>query len=203
MSSVSVWGQFSTDGSPLASWLYTSEQYSCILSISLIKKNLILFWGIFLQFQASSDALPCQIHFFCMLVNHGPSQQSSNIYKPWKWGVTARYYTSHAKTMLPTRKSVPRSGRQSGHTKTSWSSERDANWSGMDRISVHRVWPKPFSKAQWKGEEDKTDGRRGGKTTLGNGQDWSSQGLRGRWRTEKNGEGWLWSHLWCQNDPCS
>ena len=27
-SSVSVWGQFSTDGSPLALWLYSSEQYS-------------------------------------------------------------------------------------------------------------------------------------------------------------------------------
>ena len=46
----------------------------------------------------------------CMLVNHGPSQQSSKEeYKPWKWGATARYYTSHTKTMLPTRKSVPNS----------------------------------------------------------------------------------------------
>ena len=27
-SSVSVWGQFNTDGSPLALWLYNSEQYS-------------------------------------------------------------------------------------------------------------------------------------------------------------------------------
>ena len=43
----------------------------------------------------------------CILVNHGPSQQSSNEeYKPWKWGATARYYTSHTKTMLPMRKSV-------------------------------------------------------------------------------------------------
>ena len=31
----------------------------------------------------------------------------------------ARYYTSHTKTMLPTRKSVPRSSRQLDHTKTS------------------------------------------------------------------------------------
>ena len=29
----------------------------------------------------------------CMLVNHGPSQQSSEEeYKPWKWGAAARYY---------------------------------------------------------------------------------------------------------------
>ena len=64
----------------------------------------------------------------CMLVNHGPSQQSSKEeYKPWKWGATARYYTSHTKTMLPMRKSVPRSSRQSDHTKTSWPSLRDTN----------------------------------------------------------------------------
>ena len=45
----------------------------------------------------------------CMLVNHWPSQQSSKEeYTPWKWGVTARYYASHTKTMLPTWKSVPR-----------------------------------------------------------------------------------------------
>ena len=49
----------------------------------------------------------------CMLVNHGPSQQSSKEEcKPCKWGATARYYTPHTKTMLPTRKSVPRSSRQ-------------------------------------------------------------------------------------------
>ena len=34
----------------------------------------------------------------CMLVNHGPSQQSSKEeYKPWKWGATTRYYTSDTK----------------------------------------------------------------------------------------------------------
>ena len=36
-------------------------------------------------------------------------------YKPWKEGATARYYASHTKIMLPTRKSVPRSSRQSDH----------------------------------------------------------------------------------------
>ena len=35
-------------------------------------------------------------------------------YQPWKWGDTARYYASHTKTTLPTRKSVPRSSRQYG-----------------------------------------------------------------------------------------
>ena len=61
---------------------------------------------------------------FCMLVNHGPSQQSSKEeYKPRKWGATATYHASHIKTMLPTKKSVPRSSsnrttrRPPGHRK--------------------------------------------------------------------------------------
>ena len=59
----------------------------------------------------------------CMLLNHGPSQQSSKEeYNPGKWGATARYYTSHTKTMLPMRKSVPRSSGQLDHTETSWRS---------------------------------------------------------------------------------
>ena len=37
-------------------------------------------------------------------------------------GATARYYTSHTKTMLPTRKSSPRSCRQLDHMETSWPS---------------------------------------------------------------------------------
>ena len=47
----------------------------------------------------------------------------------------------------------------------------------------------------------RADKRRGGKTTWGNGQDWSSQSPRRQWKTEKNGGNWLWSHLLCPNDP--
>ena len=60
---------------------------------------------------------------FLYAVNHGSTQQSSKEeYTPWKWGATARYYTSHTKTMLSTRKSVSRSSRQLDHTKTCWRS---------------------------------------------------------------------------------
>ena len=41
--------------------------------------------------------------------------------------------------------------------------------------SIHHVWPKPFCKVQWKGEE-KSDRNRAWKT-LGNGQGWSSHGV--------------------------
>ena len=43
--------------------------------------------------------------------------------------------------------------------------------------------------------------KRGGKTTSGNGQAWSSASPRGQWRTGKNGENWFQNHLWCPNDP--
>ena len=42
--------------------------------------------------------------------------------------------------------------------------------------------------AQSKGEEDKADRGRGGKTTSGNGQAWSSASPRGQWRTGENGK---------------
>ena len=54
----------------------------------------------------------------------------------------------------------------------------------MDMSAVHQIWPKPSCKAQWKEEEDKADGRRGGKTTSGNEQAWSSASPRGQCRTE-------------------
>ena len=63
--------------------------------------------------------------------------------KPWKWGAAGRYYTSHTKAMLPTRKSVPRSSCQSDHTKTCSPSERDTNLSCIDMSPVHvscSVW---------------------------------------------------------------
>ena len=68
---------------------------------------------------------------------------------------------------------------------------------------VLQVWPKPSCKAQWKGEEDKADRGRGGKTTSGNGQAWSSAGPRGQWRTRENGENCLQNYLWCPSDPRS
>ena len=55
---------------------------------------------------------------------------------------------------------------------------------------VHQVWPKPSCKPQWKGEEDKADRGRGGKTTSGNGQAWSSavpEGSGEQGKMEKTG----------------
>ena len=59
------------------------------------------------------------------------------------------------------------------------------NCRDMDMSPVHRVWPKLPCKAQWKGEEDKEDRKRGGETMSGNGQAWSLPSPRGQQRTEK------------------
>ena len=68
--------------------------------------------GVFLSVPRYDWSAPLSQSSSCMLVNHGPSQQSSKEeYKPWKWGAAPKYYASHTKTMLPTRKSVPRSSR--------------------------------------------------------------------------------------------
>ena len=67
--------------------------------------------------------------------------------------------------------------------------------------TTDQSWPKPSCKAQWKGEEDKTDRGRGGKTIPGNGQAWSLPSPREQWRTGENGGNWLQNHLWCTNDP--
>ena len=60
---------------------------------------------------------------------------------------------------------------------------------------------KTILQVQWKGEEDKADRGRGGKTTSGNGQVWSLRSPRGQWRTWKNGGNWVRNHLWCPNNP--
>ena len=89
---------------------------------------------VFLSVQRYDWSAPVSHPSACMLVNHGPSQQ------PWKWGATARYSASHTKTMLPTRKPVSQSSRQSDHMKT-WPLWRNSNCSGMDVSPIHQVWP--------------------------------------------------------------
>ena len=54
--------------------------------------------GVFLSVPRYDWCAPLSHPSSCMLVNHGPSQQSSKEeYKPWKWGATARYYALHTR----------------------------------------------------------------------------------------------------------
>ena len=45
----------------------------------------------------------------------------------------------------------------------------------MDMSPVHKVWQEPSCIAQRKGEEDKADRKRGGRTKLGNEKAWIRQ----------------------------
>ena len=140
--------------------------------------------GVFLslsQFQDTTDALdPLSQPSSCMLVNHGPSQQNpKEEYKPWKWGGTARYYASNTKTMLPTRKSLPRSSRQfwrpPDHCKET---QTAVVWTCLSFIRSGQIHLTRHSES---GKKTRQTSR---KTTSGNGQAWSSPSPRGQWRTE-------------------
>ena len=96
------------------------------------RKHLLLFFSFF------------QINHLCVIVTF------IFLYSCKSWTLTAelqrriqafemRSYAFHAKTMLPTRKTVPKSSRQLDHTKTSWPVLRDANCSGMDMSAIHQV----------------------------------------------------------------
>ena len=63
--------------------------------------------------------------------------------------------------------------------------------SGQNHLARHRE----------KGEEDKADRGKGGRTTSGNAQAVSSPNRRGQWRAGKNGGNWLRNHKWRPNDP--
>ena len=117
--------------------LYSSDQYSVQqFSISFFCEAGSLHWqqqhwqgwnqfgmtGVFLSVPSYDWCTPLSHPSSCMLVNHEPLQKSFKEYKLWKRGVIARCYASHTKTMLPTRKSMPRSSRQLDHTQTSWPS---------------------------------------------------------------------------------
>ena len=69
-----------------------------------------------------------------------------------------------------------------------------------DYVSCSSGLAKTILQGTVKGGEGKADRGRGGKTTSGNGQAWSSVSPRGQWRTETNGGNWLQNHLWCPND---
>ena len=86
----------------------------------------------FSGFQDTTHALPYHIHlpacFWCIDPHSRAAKKNTshgNEVQPQD--------TTHLiqKTMLPMRKSVPRSSRQSDHTKPSWPWKRDAHWSGM------------------------------------------------------------------------
>ena len=151
----------------------------------------------FSQFQDTTDVFPCYTHLPVWLWIMDPLKRAP------------KKNTSHGNEVLPqdTMHLIQRPCYQRGSPCEDPAHEdlqtivRDTNCSGMDMSPVHQVWPKPSCKSRWKGEEDKADRERGGKTILGNIQALSSLSPRGLWRTGKNGGNWLWNHLWCPNDP--
>ena len=114
--------------------------------------------GVFLSVPKYDWCGPLSHPSSCMLVNHWLSQQSSKEeYKPWKWGAIARYYASHTKTMLPTRKSVPRSSRQLDHMKTSYHKDTQiaVAWSCLLFRSVQSHLARHSERGRRQGRQEK------------------------------------------------
>ena len=129
----------------------------------------------------------------CMLVNHGPSHPHSRAPKK---------NTSHGNEVLPqdTAHLIQRPCYQRGiHAKIQQAigpqedltiiKRRKLKW--YSHVSHSSGLAKAILQGTVKGEEDKADRRRGGKTTSGSELAGSSPSPRGQWRTEKNGGNWL------------
>ena len=85
----------------------------------------------------------------------------------WKWGAITKYYASHAKTMLPMRKSVPRSSRQSVHKMISWPLQKmktEVVWTCLKFI---RSGQDHLARCSDRREEDKADRKRVGRQHQG------------------------------------
>ena len=159
--------------------------------------------GVFLSVLRYDWCAPLSQPSSCMLVNHGPSQQSSKEeYKPWKWGATARYYATHAKTMLPTRKSVPRPSRLSDHTKADYRKETQTAvvWSCLPIIMSSQNHLARHSEREKKTRQTEEEV---GRQHQGLDRPGARQSPRGQWKQGENGGNWLRNHLWCPNDSCS
>ena len=141
------------------------------------------------------------------LMNHRPPQSQQSCkeeHERWKWGATTRHHASHTKTMLSTWTSVPRSSRQSDHTK---SQPPDHRKETQTEVVLTCLRSSGLAKTILQGTVKR--GRRWSKQKkrlgddIGNGLAWSLPSPRGQWRTKENGGNWLWSRLWCPNSLCS
>ena len=173
---------------------------------SICKVETSLEWQkYFSQFQDIIYAFPCHIHLpVCMWImdphSKAPKKNTSMGMRCYR-KILRISYKDHA-TNEEVRAKIQQAIRP--HEDLLTIIERHKlQCNGMVMSPIHQVWLKQSCNAQCKGEEDKADGGRGGKTASGNGQAWSSAGPREQCRTGKNGENWLQNHMWCPYDPRS
>ena len=138
--------------------------------------------GVFLSAPRYDWCAPLSHPFSCMLVNHGPSQQSSKEeYKPWKWGDTTHLiqrpcYQQGSLCLDPESNWTTR--KPSDHCKEM---QTAMVWKCLLFIRSGQNHLKRHSERRGRNKAD----RRDGETISGNGQAWSSPSPRGWWRSEK------------------
>ena len=132
-------------------------------------------WNQFSQLQ-DTTAFPCHIHLPVCLWSMDPHSRAP------------KKNTSHGNEVLPpdTTHLIQRPCYQRGSScqdsAGNWTTRRppDDRKETQTAVVWSCFWPKPSCKAHLKGEEDKAERERGGKTTLGNGQAQSSASPRGQ-----------------------
>ena len=122
-------------------------------------------------------------------------------HRSWKWGATARYYTSHTKTMLP-RGSLcqdpagnwttwrPPDHRKETQTAMVWSCLPFIR-SGQNHLARHSE----------RGKKTRQTEEEVGRQHQGMDRPGACQVLEGSGEQGEMGGNWLQNHLWCPNDP--
>ena len=158
-------------------------EYMCVTSLD---------WQeYFSQLQDTNDALPCHIHLPVCLWIMDPHSRAP------------KKNTSHGNEVLlqDTTHLIQRPCYQQGspyqNPASNWTTRRPPGdrkemqtavvWSCLPFI---RSGQNHLARHSERGKKTRQTGR-GGKTTSGIGQAWSSASPRGQWRTGKNGENWL------------
>ena len=155
----------------------------------------------FSQFQDMTDAFLCHIHLPVRSWIMDPHSRA------------AKLNTSHGIEVLPqdTTHLIQRPCYQRGSpcqdptgNWTTWRSPDDRKetlTAGVcSCLPFIRSGQNHLARHSERGKKENADRGRGGKTTSGYGQSWSSLSPWGQWRTKKNGGNWLWSNMWCPND---
>ena len=132
-----------------------------------------------------------------------PQRSCEEEYKPWRWGATAKYYTSHTNWDHVTNEEVHAKIQQAvrPHEDLTIKKKCKLKWYGhaTHSSSLAKTILQCTVKGGW---------RQGRKKKMLEDSTGEWAGLefcprpRGQWRTEKNGPNWLWSHLWCPNNLC-
>ena len=138
----------------------------------------------FSQFLDTTDAPPCHIHLPVCLWIMDPQAELQRQLRAMEMRSYRKDTTHLMQRPCYQRESLCQD--PAGNRTTRSSYHRKEMQNGMGMSPVHQVWPKPSCNGEWKGEEDKTDRKRGGKTI----KEWTGLEFTKSPQAVENGEKW-------------